>query len=130
MNNRFDELIKFVDRELTNLKTAHTRPLGALDFFRLSKTIDVNLSNQYGYYYTDFWLDVTIKQPDVVPPIVQTGWDIPAGFSRMDLYQYSVSNNYSVWSYRLSLQSSSLSTASFLVSAVASVPIVSIGVRT
>lgn len=131
MNNQFDEMMKFVDTELTNLKTAHYRPLGALDFFHLSRTVTVSLSDPYniGYYYATFWLDVTIKQPDIVPPIVQTGWNIPSGFQRMDLYEYTVSNDYSVWSYKLTLDSPTLQSASFLASAVSSVPILSIGVR-
>lgn len=131
MNNQFDDMMKFVDTELTNLKTAHYRPLGALDFFHLSRSVTVSLSDPYdiGSYYADFWIDVTIQQPDIVPPIVQTGWDIPSGFARMDLYQYAVSNDYSVWSYKLSLASTTIQSASFLVSAVSSVPILSIGVR-
>lgn len=130
-NSQFDEMVKFVDNELTNLKTAHLRPLGALDFFHLAKTVTVQLVDQYniGYYYKDFWIDVTIRQPDTIPPIVQTGWNIPNGFNRMDLYEYAVSGSYNVWSYRLSLSSSSISSASFLVSAVASVPILDIRVR-
>lgn len=130
-NNKFDEMMKFIENELTNLKTAHLRPLGALDFFHLSRTLTVSLSDPYniGYYYTDFWLDVKIKQPDTVPPIVQAGWNIPNGFGRMDLYEYAVSSDYSTWSYRLTLDSSSLNSASFLASAVSSVPILSIEVR-
>lgn len=131
ISNNFDEMIKFVDKELTNLKTAHLRPLGALDFFHMSKTLTVNLSDPYniGYYNAVFWIDVTIKQPDIIPPIVQTGWNIPNGFSRMDLYEYAVSSDYSVWSYKLTLESSSTNSASFLASAVSSVPILSIGTR-
>ena len=128
-DQEYDKLIKFIDNEITNLKTAHERPLGALDFFHYSKTVTVNLQNTYGYYYLDFWLDVTIKTPDATPPIVQTGWNVPSGFVRMDLYEYAINADYTKWSYRLVLDSSSQSTATFKVSVVSSLPIVSIGTR-
>ena len=87
MNNgeiEFDSLINDIDKELRDLKTAHRRPLGSLDFFTLKQSVTVNLTYEYGYYYRDFWIDVTIETPEVTPPIVQTGWDVPSNFSRID----------------------------------------------
>lgn len=130
LNNQFDDMIKFVDRELTDLKTAHLRPLGALDFFHLAQTVSVSLQQIGGVsYYKDFWVDVTIKQPDALPPIVQIGWNIPDGFGWMDLYDFSVSSDYTRWSYQMALTSPDRDSARFLVSAVSSVPIVSIQIR-
>lgn len=130
LNNQFDDMIKFVDRELTDLKTAHLRPLGALDFFHLAQTVSVSLQQIGGVsYYKEFWVDVTIERPDALPPVVQIGWNIPDGFGWMDLYDFSVSSDYTRWSYQMALTSPDTDSASFLVSAVSSVPIVSIQVR-
>lgn len=130
LNSQFDEMIKFVDRELTDLKTAHIRPLGALDFFHLDSTVNVTLQQIGGIsYYKEFWVDITIRQPDALPPIVQIGWNIPDGFAWMDLYDFQVTADYTRWSYQMALTSPDKESASFLVSVVSSVPIVSIGVR-
>lgn len=125
-----DSLIKDIDREIRDLKTAHKRPLGALDFFTLTKGITVSLTSQFGQYYADFWIDVTIDTPDATPPIVQTGWDVPNNFASMDLAAYSVNASYTVWSYRFTLVSSTQSSASFNVAATSSLPVKSIQLRT
>lgn len=123
------DLIQGVENELTNLKTAHQRPLGALDFFKKIQSLTVILQNPYGTYYKDFWVDVKIEKPEVTPPIVQSGWDLPSGFLYIDLYEYAVSFDYSTFSYRLALQSENISSATFNFSALSSQPIKSIGVR-
>lgn len=122
-------LIKDIEREILALKTAHQRPLGALDFITKKETLTVPLDLVSGFYYKEFWLDVKIQTPDVTPPIVQTGWDVPENFYYMELLEYSVSLDYSTWSYKLFLGSETYSTATFDVSALSSQPINSIGVR-
>lgn len=125
----FDALISSIDREIRDLKTAHRRPLGALDFFTLTENIQVNLTSQFGQYYAEFWVDVTIDTPDATPPIVQTGWDTPSNFSSMDLASFSVNASYTVWSYKFTLVSSTQSSAAFNVTATSSLPVKSIGLR-
>jgi len=123
------ELITSCERELTALKTSHRHPLGSLDFYQQSETLSLSLTQEYGTYDILFWLDVTIETPTVTPPIVQIGWDVPNGFNYVDLYEYNINDSYSVWSYKLFLQSPTISTASFKVTAVSSLPIVSITQR-
>lgn len=125
----FDSLINDIDREIRDLKTAHRRPLGALNFFTMTKSITVNLTSQFGQYYADFWIDVTINMPEVKPPIVQTGWDVPANFTSMDLSSYSVNADYTVWSYHFTLISNTQNSATFNVTATSSVPVGSIELR-
>jgi len=123
------DAIRGVEIEITNLKTAHRRPLGALDFFKKVQSLHVSLDSSYGTYTKTFWVDVKIKTPEVTPPILQSGWDLPSGFTYMDLLNYSVSSDYATFSYQLWLQSPSISSATFNFSALSSQPIVSIGVR-
>jgi len=124
-----NDLIKTCENELTALKTSHQHPLGSLDFFSKTQTLTINLNYSYGAYDATFWVDVTIQAPDVMPPIVQIGWDTPPGFKYIDLFEYKINDSYSVWSYQLYLQSTSLSTAQLSVTAVSSMPINSISYR-
>jgi hypothetical protein len=132
MNNgerEINNLLTSCEKELTALKTAHRHPLGALDFYNKRETLNINLSESYGVYEALFWVDVTIETPDVTPPIVQIGWDVPSGFNYVDLFEYNINANYSVWSYKLFLQSPSKTTAVLPVSAISSVKINSISYR-
>lgn len=132
MNNgerEFNSLLTSVEQELTALKQSHRHPLGSIDFYTETQTIDVTLTQQYGIYDVIFWVDVTVQTPDIQPPIVQIGWDVPSGFNYIDMYEYSISDNNSLWSYKLHLQSPSQSTASFNVTATSSLPILSISHR-
>ena len=132
MNNgerEINELITSCEKELTALKTSHRHPLGALNFYNKQETLDITLTEEYGAYDALFWVDVTIATPDVTPPIVQIGWDVPTGFNYVDLFEYSINASYSVWSYKLFLQSPTQTTASLKVSAVSSLPIQSINYR-
>lgn len=132
MNNgerEFNELLTSCEKELVALKTAHKRPLGSLNFYTLTQSITVSLSQQYGTYNALFWVDVNIETPDIIPPIVQVGWDTPSGFNYIDLYEYSVNASYSTWSYKMFLQSPSVSSATFNVTATSSLKILSIQSR-
>ncbi len=132
MNNgerEFNELLTSVEKELTALKTSHKHPLGSIDFFTKTETISVSLSQQYGIYAYMFWVDVHVEAPTVTPPIVQIGWDVPSGFNYIDLYDYDISDSYATWSYKMFLQSPSVSSASFKVTATSSLPIISIQSR-
>ena len=124
-----NELITSCEKELTALKTAHRHPLGALNFYNRQETLNITLTEEYGAYDALFWVDVTIDTPDVTPPIVQIGWDVPDGFNYVDLFEYSINNSYSVWSYKLFLQSPTITSANLKVSALSSLPIQSISYR-
>lgn len=119
----YASLIKGIEQELTDLKTAHQRPLGALNFFTRSISFAVQLESSYGVYTREFQVAVTIELPTVIPPIVQAGWDTPAGFYRVDFLNLTISGDYTTWVYRLSLLSDSTSAATMKFSALSSQPI-------
>lgn len=120
--------LKWLKRELTALKTAHDRPLGTLDFFHESRTFTVNLTESYGIYMATFNIIVQTETPIVVPPIVQTGWDTPNGFYRVDFLDFSVNNLYNQWIYKLQLISPGtvITSADMKVVSISSQPITSI----
>ena len=120
--------LKWLKRELTALKTAHDRPLGTLDFFHESRTFTVNLTESYGIYMATFNIIVQTETPTVVPPIVQTGWDTPNGFYRVDFLDFSVNNLYNQWVYKLQLISPGtvITSADMKVVSISSQPITSI----
>lgn len=120
--------LKRLKRELTALKTAHDRPLGTLDFFHESRTFTVNLTESYGIYMATFNIVVQIETPTAIPPIVQTGWDTPNGFYRVDFLDFSVNNLYNQWIYKLQLISPGtvITSADMKVVSISSQPITSI----
>ena len=128
MNNEYEfaKYLKDIENEITNLKTAHQRPLGALSFFEQNFDFTVNLSYSVGVYIATFNVIVKIATPSVKPPIVQTGWDIPAGFYSVDFLDFNVDSNYETWTYKLQLLSPTTTTANFKVKALSSQPIESI----
>ena len=110
--------LKEIDRELTALKTAHQRPLGTLDFLQKSLSFNVSIG-QYGAVSID--VTATIETPTGGPPIVQTGWSIPNNCFSVDLTSYSVSADYSQWTYRLFINTyPPLSSVNMSVTAVSS----------
>lgn len=127
----FARLLKSMEDEVLALKTAHQRPLGALDFFTKEVTLPITLTDQYGIgsYVANFWVDVKVIESEVKPPIVQVGWDIPEGFMNVELYDNTVSADYTTFSYKCSLSSLTLTSAQFKVSALSSMPIESITTR-
>lgn len=122
----FNNSLKKIKSEILYLKTAHQRPLGALDFFEDSVSFDVTLSEYYGIYSANITVTVTIDIPAVTSPIVQTGWEVPNGFYSVFYYGASVSEDYSTWTYDLTLTSTSATSASMKVGAISSQPIESI----
>ena len=120
--------LKSIKRELTALKTAHDRPLGTLDFFHANKTFTVNLTDDYGSYVATFNLFVQIETPTATPPIVQTGWDTPNGFYRVQFLDFSVNNLYNQWTYKLQLEAPGtvITSADMKVVSISSQPIKSI----
>lgn len=119
--------IKKIKRELTNLKTAHDRPLGTLDFFNKSINFTVNLTSSYGVYVATIDVVVNVETPTVTPPIVQTGWDTPSGFLYVEFMNLTISNDYSSWTYKLQiLTTSSTATATMKVGCISSQKIESI----
>lgn len=119
----YTQLIKSIEDEVLNLKTAHQRPLGVLNFFRKTQDITVT-SDAYGY--AEFNVVVKIATPTVVPPIVQTGWNIPSGFYVVDTSKVTINYNYDTWTYRLVLTQPSAFTTTLNVSVISSQPIESI----
>lgn len=129
MNNgeyEFDRYLKEMEDEVTNLKTAHQRPLGALGFFKKNLNFVLNLPYQYGAYSATINVVVKITTPTAKPPIVQTGWNIPAGFYSVDFMDFNVNGNYDTWTYKLYLSSNTISSVNFKVSSISSQPIESI----
>lgn len=122
----FEQLLRQMEAEILALKTAHQRPLGALNFFQDSETFTVPLSESYGTYLADIKVTVTIDTPTVVPPIVQPGWDIPNGFYTVWFSGVTVSADYKTWIYNLTLTSVSAGTATMRAGAISSQPIQSI----
>lgn len=125
-DREIDAMITSMEREITALKTSHQRPLGSLDFFTKTEDLNITLDSQYGTYTKTFWVDVAIQTPEVTPPIVQIGWDIPTGFNFVDLFEYNINANYNVWSYKLWLQSATIGSTTLKVTATSSLPISSI----
>lgn len=128
MNNserEFAEMIKGIENELRDLKTAHQRPLGTLNFFRESSNFTVNIAA--GNYAAVFDVVVTIEEPTVTPPIVQVGWEIPSGFYDVSVFDMTTSPDYSIWTYQLALlNNGAAETVAFKFGAVSAQPIKSI----
>ena len=122
----FDTMLKSMEREVLDLKTAHQRPLGALNFFSKQDTFTITLNYIYGTYYREFYIIVKVTKPIAHPPIVQTGWDTPPNFFLVELLEYSISADYTTWTYKLDLLSDTESTANFKVGVKSSQPIESI----
>lgn len=122
----FDNMLTDMEREVLELKTAHQRPLGALNFFSAEDTFTINLNYSYGIYYREFYIIVKIATPVTTPPIVQTGWNTPPNFFLTELIETSISADYTTWTYKLDLLSENQSSANFKVGVKSSQPIISI----
>jgi len=125
---QFDNLIKKMEREVRDLKTAHQRPLGALDFYLDTLSFDVNI--QSGAYGVSFYVDVQLKEPTAKPPIAQIGYNIPNGFYDVSVMSRSVDAKYTTWTYRLMLSNNgSAQTVNIRVGAISAQPILGISWR-
>lgn len=122
----YDRYLKDMEREVLDLKTAHQRPLGALNFFSKQTSFTVNLQYSYGSYYREFYVVVKITKPTAKPPIVQTGWNTPANFFMVDFIDFSVSGDYETWTYKFDLLSNTYSSALMKIGVKSSQPIESI----
>lgn len=123
----YDRLVKSMENEVLALKTAHQRPLGALNFFKDAIDFDVDLTESFGVRIATFNVVVEIATPAVTPPIVQAGWDTPAGFYYVTYLYSSISGDYSVWTYRLRLLTTNpIAQANMKFGATSSQPIESI----
>lgn len=122
----YAKLLKSMENEVANLKTAHQRPLGALNFFTNKIQFTINLNYEYGSYYRAFRVVVKIAKPTTTPPILQPAWDTPPGFYVVWLSANTISNDYTTYTYDMYLNS--MTTASGLVKfgAISSQPIESI----
>lgn len=117
------QMLTSMEQEVLNLKTAHQRPLGTLNFFKSSSTFTIPLVDYGGSYSADIAVVVIIATPSITPPIVQTGWSVPASFYTVDLINFSVSGDYTTWTYTLFLQSTSVSSPQLTISALSSQPV-------
>lgn len=130
MNNgeyEIDRYIKEMSDEVLALKTAHQRPLGALDFFKQSLNFTVNLSESYGVYATDFSVVVKIATTATKPPIVQAGWNTPAGFLKVDFLDLNISSDYETYIYKLELLTNqTITSANMNFTVISSQPIINI----
>lgn len=125
--HEYDRLVKSMEDEVLALKTAHQRPLGALNFFKKTLDFDVALTENFGVYVATFNVVVQIAKPSVKPPIVQTGWDTPAGFYYVTYLDFSTDSDYATWTYKLRLLTNdTIPSATMKVGALSSQPIESI----
>lgn len=133
MNNgerEINELITEMENEVTNLKTAHQRPLGALNFFKKTDSFTIPLQSLAGVYLANFKLIIQIATPSVTPPIVQAGWDTPANFYRVERTEMAISADYTTYTYKLRLQTqTALASAILKAEALSSQPIESMTVE-
>lgn len=127
MNNgerEITSLLKGIEHELTNLKTAHQRPLGALNFFKRSVNADLTLEESFGVYATTIDIIVTIDTPTAKPPLVQVGWNTPPNFTRPELISHTISYDYTTWTFRIRLLTTfAVSTTTLNFTATSSQPI-------
>ena len=110
MNNgekEIAQMIKDIESEVINLKTAHQRPLGVLNFFKKSEQFTIPLTEIVGIYGATFNVIVKIAKPPVTPPIVQAGWDTPAGIFQIERIDMAISSDYSTYTYKLRVQANS-----------------------
>ena len=133
MNNgerEIDALFTEMEKEVTNLKTAHQRPLGALNFFKQSAQFTIPLTSIVGTYIATFNFVVKIATPTTTPPIVQAGWNTPPNFFRVERQEMAVSADFSTYTYKLRLQTqTALASAIFNAGAISSQPIESLTVE-
>lgn len=133
MNNgerEIDALFVEMEKEVANLKTAHQRPLGALNFFKESAQFTIPLQSMVGSYIATFNFIVKIATPTTTPPIVQAGWDTPPDFFRVERQEMAVSADFSTYTYKLRLQTqTALASAIFKACALSSQPIESLTVE-
>ena len=123
-----NQKLKFIEKELTALKTAHTHPLGSGGFYQQTKRITVNLpytgAGGYDAWSKQFGILVKIADTDKTPIIqigvlINTGpnWTIiGTGVSGNEFWR-----NYGVWS-----NTSAYTKAEIDVSVVSSVEILEI----
>lgn len=129
MNNgeyEFDKYLKAMEDEVLNLKTAHQRPLGTLNFFIKTIQFTISLNYEYGSYYRQFKIVIKNDSPIAKPPIIQPMIDTPSGFYFTSIDDSSVDANYTTWTYTLSLTSMSISSAIIKFGIISSQPIDSI----
>ncbi len=122
----YAKLLKNLENEVLAIKTAHQRPLGALNFFIETIQFDVSLTYSYGSYYRQFKVVVKNALPIAKPPIMQPMIDTPAGFYFTSIDDSVVDSNYTTWTYTLSLVSMSISSATIKFGVISSQPIDSI----
>lgn len=103
----FDQTIKQLEREVRDLRTAHTRGLGMINFSSDSITATTGATT-YPYYYG---IVVYFKNVDVFPPMVEIGSNYGA------LSSPTFNEQYLAASYRLNAGTSELPTVSVVSSA-------------
>lgn len=126
MNNgeyEYGQMLKNLANEIRNLKTAHQRPLGTLNFFKKNISFNVELNYEYGSYYREFNVKVKIALPITTPPILQPFWNTPPGFYVVWLNKAEINLDYTEYSYRMYLLSDSISSGEIVFGAISSQPI-------
>ena len=134
MNNgekQIDDELRFIEKELTNLKTAHQRPLGTLDFFHKTERLSVKLDNPGGSpdYFGYFWVDIELEESAIKPPICQLAYDVPIGSGEASLWDTVISSDYKTFSYRFFFVDSPTQYGPFDVQTVSSIPVKNVSVR-
>ena len=128
MNDAERELAQMfnnMEKEILALKTAHKRPLGALNFFRDS--LDFTIVIGAGDYGKGITIVVQVETPTAKPPIVQAGWNIPSGFYDTSILDMNANANYDIWTYKIYINNDgSAQNVPFNFTAISSQPILSI----
>lgn len=124
--HEFDQMLKGMEAEILALKTAHQRPLGALDFFKKNLEFNITLNLELGSYYRKFKVIVKIAEPTAKPPILQPSYDTPSGFPLLFIDGSNVNSSYTEYEYDFYLVSATESSATIKFGALSSQPIESI----
>ena len=121
----YAQMLVSMEKEVLALKTAHQRPLGALNFFK--QALNFNLNIAAGSYGVAFLVTVNIATPTAKPPIVQASYNVPNGFYDVSIEQITTGGDYSSWTYDLALNNDgSAQSVAFNFEALSSQPIVDI----
>ena len=121
----YAKMLTSMEKEVLDLKTAHLRPLGALNFFYKQETLTIPLTYSYGMYEAEVYIRTSVEPAGAGAPIVQIGWD-RIDHVMSELFDFTISGDYSSWTYRVWIYSNSANSVNLPVSVISSQPINSI----
>lgn len=92
MNDQFAKMIRKMENEITSLKTAHERGLGAVDFYSKTNSQTVDFEG-----YKRFVITATVADGQIVPAMIQLHFSCKV----LILVSASQSSNQTIWDYWL-----------------------------